>query len=85
PFGPYPTELQETYPLTAEIPQSMDPSGYKAAAKGVLRVVNNSDVSTFHLAHKDWPQEAIALLPDAVMTYDLHSKDDRMTLEEYND
>jgi len=71
PFGPFPRALSETYPLTAETPERMDARGYRAAARGVARLVAENRDCEFTLAHHAWPASALALVPDAVDVFDL--------------
>jgi 7-cyano-7-deazaguanine tRNA-ribosyltransferase len=66
PFGPFPRALSETYPLTAEVPERLDRAAHEAAADGVARVVDANPDSSFTLAHDDWPDSALARLPDGV-------------------
>ncbi|WP_435347732.1 tRNA guanosine(15) transglycosylase TgtA [Haloarchaeobius sp. HRN-SO-5] len=66
PFGPFPKALRNTYPLTAELPERLDRDAYEQAARGVARLVEaNPDVS-FTLAHEDWPDGALGLVPGRV-------------------
>ncbi|WP_226010859.1 tRNA guanosine(15) transglycosylase TgtA [Halomicrobium salinisoli] len=66
PFGPYPRELAETYPLNAETPEQLEPQAYEAAARGVARLVEANPDAEFTLAYYEWPASALALVPDAV-------------------
>ncbi|WP_134671378.1 tRNA guanosine(15) transglycosylase TgtA [Halorussus marinus] len=71
PFGPFPRHLSETYPLTAEVPERMDAEGHRSAAKGVARLAEANPETEFTLAHHDWPERALAAVPDRVATVDL--------------
>jgi 7-cyano-7-deazaguanine tRNA-ribosyltransferase len=71
PFGPFPRALSETYPLTAEIPERMDGAGYESAARGVARLVAENQECEFTLAHYDWPESALVLVPESVRVVDL--------------
>ncbi|EJN58488.1 tRNA guanosine(15) transglycosylase TgtA [Halogranum rubrum] len=73
PFGPFPRALSETYPLTAEVPERIDTDAYLAAADGVARLVDANPDVTFTFAHDDWPDGALAALPDSVELDDLTS------------
>jgi 7-cyano-7-deazaguanine tRNA-ribosyltransferase len=75
PFGPFPRHLSETYPLTAEVPERMDAEGYRSAAEGVARLVNGNQDTEFTLAHHDWPESALALVPEKVETVDLSAEE----------
>ena len=75
PFGPYPRELAETYPLTAEVPDRTDRHAYEAAADGVARLVELNPQTAFTLVHDDWPDSALARVPDSVSLRDLHARD----------
>ncbi|WP_247010073.1 tRNA guanosine(15) transglycosylase TgtA [Halorientalis litorea] len=71
PFGPYPRELSEVYPLNAELPDRLDGPAYEAAAAGVRRLVEANPDATFTVAHWDWPEQALAALPGSVDTHQL--------------
>jgi 7-cyano-7-deazaguanine tRNA-ribosyltransferase len=75
PFGPYPRELSETYPLTAEVPDRTDRSAYEAAADGVARLVDLHPDASFTLVHDDWPATALERVPDRVRFRDLHARE----------
>lgn len=66
PFGPVPRALSKTYPLTAELPERTDRAAYRAAATGVVRVVDANPTVSITLAHRDWPVAALDRLPAAV-------------------
>jgi len=76
PFGPFPRALSETYPLTAETPDRMDAAGYEAAAGGVTRLIEAHPEKSFTLAHRDWPDTAIELLPERIELVDIAAMDD---------
>ena len=71
PFGPFPRDLSETYPLTAEVPERMDAEGYRAAAEGVARLADANPETEFTLAHRGWPEAALAAVPERVDVVDL--------------
>ncbi|WP_435176140.1 tRNA guanosine(15) transglycosylase TgtA [Halorussus sp. AFM4] len=71
PFGPFPRDLSETYPLTAEVPERMDAEGYRSAAEGVARLAEANPDAAFTLAHHGWPAHALELVPERVETVDL--------------
>ena len=71
PFGPFPKALSESYPLTAEVPERMDDEGYKSAAEGVARLVEANPETKFTLAYHDWPESALAAVPESVDVVDL--------------
>lgn len=73
PFGPFPRALSETYPLTAEVPEQMDPDGFESAARGVARLVEANPEATFTLGHRRWPDSALRLVPEVVDCVDLSS------------
>ena len=75
PFGPYPRELAETYPLTAEVPERTDHTAHEAAADGVARLVDLHPDVAFTLVHDDWPESALERVPERVRTRDLHARD----------
>ncbi|MDS0278451.1 tRNA guanosine(15) transglycosylase TgtA [Halomicroarcula sp. S1AR25-4] len=75
PFGPYPRDLAETYPLTAEVPDRTDRAAYEAAADGVARLVGLHPDVEFTLVHDDWPATALETVPDGVRLRDLHARD----------
>jgi 7-cyano-7-deazaguanine tRNA-ribosyltransferase len=66
PFGPFPRALSESYPLTAEIPEELDDRAYVRAAAGIARLVEGNPDTAFALAPVDWPETALAALPDRV-------------------
>jgi 7-cyano-7-deazaguanine tRNA-ribosyltransferase len=66
PFGPIPTELRESYPLTAEVPERLDTQSYEQAATGITRFVEANPEASVTVALWDWPETALATLPDAV-------------------
>ena len=66
PFGPHPRELSDSYPFTAETPDRVDRAARKAAARGVARLVEVNPDATFTLAHDDWDESVLALVPDDV-------------------
>jgi len=75
PFGPYPRELADTYPLTAEVPERTDRAAYEAAADGVARLVELHPEASFTLVHDDWPTTAIERVPERVRLRDLHARE----------
>jgi 7-cyano-7-deazaguanine tRNA-ribosyltransferase len=75
PFGPYPRELAETYPLTAEVPERTDRAAYEAAADGVARLVDLHPDIEFTLVHDNWPETALEGVPDGVRVRDLHARE----------
>jgi len=66
PFGPVPPALVDVYPLTAEMPDRLDPVAYEAAARGVQRLAEANPELSITLLHSGWPVDAIATLPDGV-------------------
>jgi 7-cyano-7-deazaguanine tRNA-ribosyltransferase len=75
PFGPYPRDIADTYPLTAEVPDRTDPAACGAAAAGVARLVDLHPDVSFTLVHDDWPETALAQVPEEVRLRDLHARD----------
>ncbi|MDS0259421.1 tRNA guanosine(15) transglycosylase TgtA [Haloarcula sp. S1CR25-12] len=75
PFGPYPRELAETYPLTAEVPARTDRAACEAAADGVARLVALHPDTSFTLVHDDWPGTALSRVPEGVRLRDLHARE----------
>lgn len=65
PFGPVPRGLDQTYPLTAELPDRLDDRAYRAAARGIARLAETSDAE-ITLVHDGWPASALDLLADSV-------------------
>lgn len=76
PFGPFPRALSETYPLNAEVPDPdwTDSAAYEAAAVGVSRLVEANPGTEFTLAHRDWPERALDLVPERVQRVGLHEE-----------
>ena len=75
PFGPYPRELADTYPLTAEVPDRTDRAACEAAADGVARLVELHPDVSFTLVHDDWPETALSRVPDSARIRDLHARE----------
>ena len=73
PFGPFPRALSETYPLNAEVPGPgrIDGEAYERAAVGVARLVEANPSVEFTLAHREWPQAALATIPERVSVVSL--------------
>ncbi|WP_436911112.1 tRNA guanosine(15) transglycosylase TgtA [Halosimplex marinum] len=71
PFGPFPRELADGYPLTAETPEHLEAPAYEAAAAGVARLVDAHPDTAFTLAHDDWPASALGDVPDRVELWNL--------------
>ena len=74
PFGPFPRELADGYPLTAEVPERLDAPAYEAAAAGVARLVDAHPDTEFTLAHDDWPASALGEVPEGVELWNLHGE-----------
>ena len=72
PFGPFPTELADGYPLTAQVPERLESPAYEAAAVGVRRLVEAHPDTAFTLAHDGWPTSALADVPERVELRDLN-------------
>ncbi|MFC6864160.1 tRNA guanosine(15) transglycosylase TgtA [Halomicroarcula sp. GCM10025817] len=75
PFGPYPRELSETYPLNAETPERADGAACEMAADGVARLVDRHPDVSFTLVHDDWPETALERVPENVRVRDLHERE----------
>ena len=71
PFGPFPSALSETYPLTAETPDRTDAAAERAAAEGVAALADANPDCEVTLAHDGWGGDALARLPAAVRLEDL--------------
>ena len=71
PFGPFPRALSDSYPFTAERPARLDTAAYEAAAVGVTRLAEANPEVSFTVAHRDWPETALRLLPEALETLEL--------------
>ncbi|MFB6202706.1 MAG: tRNA guanosine(15) transglycosylase TgtA [Halorhabdus sp.] len=74
PFGPIPEGIDQTYPVTAEVPERLDDRAYRAAARGIARLVETSD-ATITLAHDGWPTRGLAHVPDATTVLDAEDKE----------
>ncbi|QLH76997.1 tRNA guanosine(15) transglycosylase TgtA [Halosimplex rubrum] len=72
PFGPFPRELADGYPLTAETPERLESPAYEAAAAGVARLVAGHPDTAFTLGHDDWPASALAGVPERVELWNLN-------------
>ncbi|SDF00682.1 tRNA guanosine(15) transglycosylase TgtA [Halorientalis regularis] len=71
PFGPFPRDLSEVYPLNAEVPERLDERAYAQAADGVARLAAANPDVDFTLGHTGWPARALDRVPEAVDTYEL--------------
>ncbi len=77
PFGPVPSELAETYPVNAELPDRFDNAAYEAAATGIARLAGANPDTAFVLAAKGWPDSALAAVPERVRIEPTDSSPDR--------
>jgi len=66
PFGPYPRELGDAYPFTAELPERLDRQAYESAADGVARLADLNPDADLTLAHFEWPESALDQVPEDV-------------------
>jgi 7-cyano-7-deazaguanine tRNA-ribosyltransferase len=66
PFGPLPPALKDAYPLTAEVPERLEPQAYEAAAEGVARLAETNPDTAVRLVHDGWPESALDVVPDDV-------------------
>jgi 7-cyano-7-deazaguanine tRNA-ribosyltransferase len=71
PFGPVPSALSDTYPLTAELPERVDRASCEAAADGVAAFLDAHPETALTVAHHDWPESALDRLPGSVAVEDL--------------
>ena len=74
PFGPFPPALDETYPLSAEVPERVDDRARVRAAEGVARLVEANPDTAFTLAHDGWPPSVLASVPESVAVENLRSQ-----------
>lgn len=65
PFGPFPPELAETYPLNTETPAEPDHAAVGSALEGVERLVELNPDSAFTLEHPGWNHPRLHALRDA--------------------
>jgi 7-cyano-7-deazaguanine tRNA-ribosyltransferase len=69
PFGPFPPELAETYPLNAETPDEPDGAAVGSALRGVERLASLNPDATVTLEHPGWTHPRIdGLRDDGVRT-----------------
>lgn len=66
PFGPVPSGLEHTYPLTAEVPTQLDDEAFEAAAAGVAALAAGSPNAELTVVVDGWPDGAIDQLPTTV-------------------
>ncbi len=71
PFGPFPSALSKSYPLTAEVPERTDRAALEAAVEGIVRLVEANPDSEFTLGHRGWPNDVLERLPEGLETIDL--------------
>ena len=74
PFGPVPSDLSKTYPLTAEVPDRTDRPAREAAARGVARLAAANPESEVTMAHRGWAEEALAAVSGDVTLVDLEKR-----------
>lgn len=65
PFGPFPPELAETYPLNAETPSEPDDRAVGSALEGVERLVSLNPDTDVTLEHPGWEHPRLDALRDA--------------------
>jgi len=69
PFGPFPPELAETYPLNVETPAEPDDAAVGSALRGVERLVSLNPEASFTVEHPGWTHPRLdALRDDGVRT-----------------
>jgi 7-cyano-7-deazaguanine tRNA-ribosyltransferase len=56
PFGPYPKELSETYPLNAEVPEQPDEEALKQAMKNTRLLIDANPQATFSFRLRCLPE-----------------------------
>jgi 7-cyano-7-deazaguanine tRNA-ribosyltransferase len=71
PFGPFPRELSDVYPLNLEVPDRLDRRAYEQAVAGVCRLVEANPDTEFTVTHDGWPADVLAGLPDGVPVREL--------------
>ena len=71
PFGPYPRELTDAYPFTAEVPERLERQAYEAAADGVTRLAEANPDADLTLAQFEWPRSALERVSDSVTVRNL--------------
>lgn len=59
PFGPYPPELSETYPLNAEVPEESDSASMKQALKNIGLLKSANPQASFRLRLRCLPEEEL--------------------------
>ena len=64
PFGPFPPELAETYPLNAEVPDEPDDAAVGSALRGVGRLVSLNPDAAVTLEHPGWTHPRLDGLRD---------------------
>jgi len=65
PFGPFPPELSQTYPLNAETPAEPDHTAVGSALDGVESLVSANPDASFTLEHPDWKHPKLDALREA--------------------
>ncbi|PSP80293.1 tRNA guanosine(15) transglycosylase TgtA [Halobacteriales archaeon QS_1_68_20] len=71
PFGPTPSALHETYPMTAELPSRLADRAFERAADGVARLADENPEASLTLVHRGWPDSALGQVPEDVELIDL--------------
>ncbi|MDZ7689288.1 MAG: tRNA guanosine(15) transglycosylase TgtA [Halobacteriales archaeon] len=64
PFGPFPPELSQTYPLNAETPAEPDTAAVGTALEGVKNLVSANPDAAFTLEHPGWKHPLLDDLRD---------------------
>ncbi|MFB6093855.1 MAG: tRNA guanosine(15) transglycosylase TgtA [Halanaeroarchaeum sp.] len=75
PFGPVPSALSQTYPLTAETPDRAGRAAREAAARGVDALVAANPEASFALAHDGWGGGVLEGVPARVERIDVSAAD----------
>jgi 7-cyano-7-deazaguanine tRNA-ribosyltransferase len=77
PFGPVPRSISDVYPLTAVRPERLDRAAYEMAAEGIRRLVEANPETECTVAHDDWPESALATIPERVSIDRLREESDK--------
>ncbi|MFC6837720.1 tRNA guanosine(15) transglycosylase TgtA [Halomarina ordinaria] len=75
PFGPFPRHLSDSYPFTAETPEHPGRAAYERAAEGVRALAAANPEASFTVAHWEWPESALARLPEDVRVESLADRE----------
>lgn len=73
PFGPFPVELRETYPVNAETPMGPDAEAVESTLRGIKRLVRLNPGTSFVFRHPEWSHTLLDELRELGVEVELNS------------